>query len=270
MSKLIRLFLLLAVCALSLPLQVSAASTAEFSPSLRTAYDRVVSGASGSVAAELRAQDERLQALRNQEREVDASVLELHRGNDDLLLSIQARSKELDKDKLTALEKDVADSKDRYKLVYSFQGSLSKQLSAAKKLKNKTLASSLQLQWETVKAAAELTRAQARAKEELLSKAKTDKSKKLKELRSKLAEADKLKVRIQTSKSDGVKTGKQITAGLKSLASTAKKGDAGQTLASVSSLAAYSSKLLDQKRSVAGLEEQRRDSLQRILEWLGE
>lgn len=265
-----RFMVILLVLALVLlfPLQASAASTAEFSPTLRKAYDKVVAASSGSVYDGLRSQDELLQSLRAQEPDLDGAILGLHRTNEELLLSIKARSKNLHKDKLADLQKEVDAAKNRYKVVYALQSSLSKQLSAAKKLKNKALTSSLELQLDAAKAAVLIARMDRETKEDRYSKAKADKSKKLKDLRARLEEADKLKVRIQASKSAAVQTGKQITSGLKSLASTAKKGDAGKTLSSASSLAAYSSKLLDQKRTVLDLEQKNRTSLEETLNWL--
>ncbi|WP_438447317.1 hypothetical protein [Gorillibacterium sp. sgz5001074] len=253
---------------LMLPASAWAASAAEFSPALRTAYDKAVTGASASVAGELRAQDERLQSLREQDRQLDGDIAAIHTANAELLLSIQEKGKVIHAAKLAGLQKEAEEVEARYKQLYNLQGSLSKQAAAAKKLKNKELNSALSFQLDTVKAAVVIARQSRDGKKEQLSDAKADRTKKSKELRAKLVEADKLKVRIQSAKSASVQTGKQITSGLSVLSSAAKKGDAGRTLAAASSLATYSAKLVDQKTAVYDHEQKLQAMLKQIESWV--
>jgi hypothetical protein len=253
--------MLIVLVALLIPEQAWAASAAEFSPSVRKAYDKVVGSAAGTLQSELKAQDERLQAMQEQDRKLDADITGIHRTNEELLKSIQARTKTAEQERIAKLSQTVTETKAKYKPLFTLQTALNTQLTAAKKLKNKTLTAALEDQIDTVKAAALLAREDIRYKESLYTKGKADKNKKSKEIRTILEDIDGIKDRVQTAKSTSVQTGKQITSGLKSLASIAKQGDGQRTLTSVSSLVALTDQLLNQKSAVISLENKVRSVL---------
>lgn len=245
---------LILILVFSLPFHVFAASTARLSKSAISTVEKISQGAEPSLRSKLNEQVKQIETLEARDLNLNEEIGTLHGSNGQKLASVQAQLKQLNSGKLEGLEKQVRDTKARYKPLFDLHGSLNKQLSAARKLKNKTLKSALQNQLDVVKVSAQLAREEIRAKEEALSAAKEAKTKTAKQVRSILEEVAVNQARINTEKKAAADTGKQIAAESKKLTASLKKKDAASLLTNLSAMSSLSQQLLNRKSRIIDME----------------
>lgn len=248
--------------ALSLPLHAFAASTARLSNTVKANVDKLAAASSPSLQARLNAQKSQILALESQDESADQELASLHAGNAELLDSISTRLKQLDAGRLDKLKGQVQEAKDRHKPLFALQTALNKQLTAARKLKNKPLTEALQAQADAVRVTAQLARTEIRMKEDAYSQAKEAKEAAVKKVRNVLAKADSDQAGIRTEKKAAVEIGKQLGSESKNLTAALKKKDAAETLTVLTAQLTLSQQLLNRKTRLASHEKSIRTILQ--------
>lgn len=240
---------------LSLPLQASAASTARLSKTAQASIEKLAAQSSASLQSQLTGQMNRLQELETQNERLDQSIDTLHRANAEKQSAINTRIKQLNADKLASLKSGSAEARERYKPIFTLQTSLNKQLTVARKLKNKPLVEALEAQLSVVKASALIARGDIRLKDEAYAKVKTATAKTANSVRNVLKEVSQEQAKIRSEKTASAETGRQIAADSKTLTASLKNKDAGESLRSLSALTTSSAQIISQKSRIKNSEE---------------
>lgn len=162
--------------------------------------------------------------------------------------------KQIDAAKLDKLETDVAQTRERYKSLFSFYNSLNKQITTARLLKNKDLSRMLRIQASMYKIPVKLAHMDINTKENVWQEAKENTAKTMKKIRNTLADMAPVKVQIK-AKQSAIKT---IETGVSPVWSTfkqaAKKGDARSTLDTSLSLVSLSRQINEEKQKIFNLD----------------
>lgn len=235
---------------LSLPLQASAASSASLSKTAQASIEKLAAQSSGSLQTQLTGQTNKLRELETQDENLDQSIDTLHRANGEKQSAINARIKQLNAEKLAALKSGSTEARERYKPIFTLQTSLNKQLTVARKLKNKPLIEALEAQLSVVKASALIARGDIRLKDEAYAKVKEATAKTANSVRNVLKEVSLEQAKIRSEKTASAETGRQIAADSKTLTASLKNKDAAETLRSLSALVTSSTQIINQKTRI--------------------
>lgn len=254
MNKRVLILLMAITLVLSLPMQASAASTARLSQTAKASLEKLASQNAAPIQTKIAEQSQKIQELELEDQNLDKEIDSLHRANQEKLLSINTRLKQLDAEKLDKLKSAAADARERYKPLFALQTSLNKQITYARKLKDKQLTAALEAQISVVKASARIAREDIRLKDEAYAKAKDDVSKRVNSVRTVLKDVSLEQVRIRSEKKASVETGKQIAADSKSLTAALKNKNAAEALSSLTALTSLSSQMLNQKKRIISSE----------------
>jgi hypothetical protein len=236
--------------ALSLPLQAFAASSASLSKTAQASIEKLAAQSSGSLQTQLTGQTTKLRELEAQDENLDQSIDTLHRANAEKQTAINARIKQLNAEKLAALKSGSTEARERYKPIFTLQTSLNKQLTVARKLKNKPLIEALEAQLSVVKASALIARGDIRLKDEAYAKVKEATAKTANSVRNVLKEVSLEQAKIRSEKTASAETGRQIAADSKTLTASLKNKDAAETLRSLSALVTSSTQIINQKTRI--------------------
>jgi hypothetical protein len=236
--------------ALSLPLQAFAASSASLSKTAQASIEKLAAQSSGSLQTQLTGQTTKLWELEAQDENLDQSIDTLHRANAEKQTAINARIKQLNAEKLAALKSGSTEARERYKPIFTLQTSLNKQLTVARKLKNKPLIEALEAQLSVVKASALIARGDIRLKDEAYAKVKEATAKTANSVRNVLKEVSLEQAKIRSEKTSSAETGRQIAADSKTLTASLKNKDAAETLRSLSALVTSSTQIINQKTRI--------------------
>ncbi|MDF2935890.1 MAG: hypothetical protein K0Q90_1263 [Paenibacillaceae bacterium] len=239
---------------LSLPLQASAASSAKLSTTAKASIEKLAAQSNAPLQKKLTEQSSSIQELEIQDGQLNQEIENLHRANEDKRLAINTRIKQLNAEKLAALKSAAAEARERYSPLFALQTSLNKQLTAARKLKNKTLIGALETQLSVVKTSALLARGDIRLKDEAYAKVKESTVKATNSARTVLKDVSLEQAKISSEKKASAETGKQIAAESKSLTAAIKSKDATETLRSVTTLATLSGQIINQKTRIISSE----------------
>ncbi|MNC04867.1 hypothetical protein D3C75_523170 [compost metagenome] len=254
MNKRLVTLLMAFILILSLPLQASAASSARLSTTAKASVEKLAAQSSAALQTKLTEQSSRIQELETQDEKMDQEIENLHRANADKLLAVNTRIKQLNAEKLAALKSASAEARERYSPLFTLQTSLNKQLTAARKLKNKTLIEALEAQLSVVKASALIARGDIRLKNESYAKVKESTAKTTNSVRTVLKDASLEQAKISSEKKASAETGRQIAAESKSLTAAIKSKDATETLRSLTALATLSNQIINQKTRIISSE----------------
>lgn len=254
MNKRLLILLTTIILVLSLPLQALAASSAQLSKTAKASVEKLAAQTEAPLQTKLTEQSKKIQELEIQDDSLDKEIDSLHHANAEKLLAINAGIKQLNAEKLDKLKKAAADAREQYKPVFTLQTSLNKQLTYARKLKNKALAESLEAQLSVVKTTAIIAREDIRLKDAAYTKAKEAASKTVTSVRTVLKDVSLEQVRIRSEKKASVETGKQIAADSKSLTAALKNKDAAETLRSLTALTTLSNQIINQKSRISSSE----------------
>ncbi|WP_146767159.1 hypothetical protein [Paenibacillus sp. YN15] len=254
MNKRLVPLLMAIILVLSLPLQASAASSARLSKTAKASVEKLAAQSNASLQTKLTEQSGKIQELESQDGKLNQEIENLHRVNADKRLAINTGIKQHNAEKLSQLKNEAAAARERYKPLFTLQTSLNKQLTAARKLKNKPLIEALEAQLSVVRVSALLAREEIRMKDTAYTKLKDAASKTVNAVRTVLKEASVEQTKIQSEKKASAETGKQIAAESKSLTAAIKSKDATETLRSLTALTTLSNQIINQKTRIISSE----------------
>ncbi|WP_341280651.1 hypothetical protein [Paenibacillus sp. FSL H8-0537] len=255
------LHLFTSLIALSLFLTLPSVSTAAtsilpFSPTVQTAFDKLTASADSASASQLKKQYDSLLSAQQQEDTWEGKITASHYRNEEALVAIRQRIKQLNEEKLAQLAADVKQTKERYQPLFDLYASLRKQQEAAKLLQSKELNAVLKAQLAQTKQAVQLAKLDIKNKTEAYSKLKAATVLKAKQTRAILETASSQRIKIRSAKSSISSSRKLITAEGKLLTQSVKKGDTAAASRSFAKLLTLQQGILDKKQTIYSSEEQ--------------
>ncbi|RCX18208.1 hypothetical protein DFP94_107163 [Fontibacillus phaseoli] len=230
------------------------AAAIEFTDSLGSQLNKTADGAGGAMRTKILKQYADLSKLQDEHNSLVSKTSGLHYDNEARLTAARKEIKEIDGDKIRRLDEQVKSAKSKYQPLFDSYSSISKQASAAKKLKDKTLSKLLQTQADGLKTASTLARQDIRNKESALQAAKKEKTRKAKEIRKILGESDLHKSKIKAEKSAMASTNKLISTEWSNFKAAVKKSEADRTTDTLTRLHTLSSQALKNKQNIYNLE----------------
>ncbi|OAB45229.1 hypothetical protein [Paenibacillus glacialis] len=236
------------------PISVLAASF-ELSASAKTAFDKMIASGSSTSASLMSNHYVNIVKLQQQNQEWDNQIKALHYTNEETLIALKKQIQLIDSNKLTTLQSQLTQARERYKPVFSMYEAINQQKTIAKKLNNKDLYTLLQSQSESMKIAVQVARADIRNKESLYTTAKSTTAKTKKTLRATLDGIAPLKVQIKVSKNAASTTQKKFTAETSTFKQSIKNGNISTTLRSLEALLTQAKKVIEHKQKTYSLEQ---------------
>lgn len=230
------------------------AAPIEISASVKSSLDRTIAKADSAQAGKISSQYDELLALQKQQQDWNAKIKALHTANGNALSALRKQIKQIEAVKLDKLEAEAAQTRERYKPLFSLYSSLNKRIEEARSLNNIALSSLLRFQAGTLKIPVQLARSDIKAKEAAWQTAKENASNKMKQIRGVLTDIDPVEDQIKANES-GIRT---IESGVKPVLAAfkqaARKGDAGTVQGTLESLVSLSRQINDEKQRVFNLE----------------
>lgn len=230
------------------------AATLQFTDAVKASLTKTAEVAGGAKQTKLMKQYDDLASLQKQASDWDSKTSTLHYSNEALLSSLRKKIKDIDADKIIKLENQVKQTKAKYQPLFNTYSSLTKQATAAKSLKDKTLYKVLRAEADALKITVDLARQDIRAKETTLKTAKSDRSKKAAQVRSILAEIDPFTTKIKSERSLQSTPNKNISTEWLNFKGAAKKGDADRSGDSLARLLTLSGQVTTYKQNMYNLE----------------
>lgn len=255
---------------LSILMLVIAAPTAmmaapvQLSNTAKSKLEKVISTADVKVASSLRQQYSMLLKSQEQEQQWSENIKAIHNNNNEALIRVKKQINLIDATKLSKLESQLKQTKERYKPLFDSYTTLNKQIKAAKLINNKKLNSFLRTQADVMKIAVQLARQDIRTKEDILKTAKNNKAKTVKRLRAALSDIDHIKVKIKSEKSQMSTAKKRFTTVWKTLNETIKKGDAKSIVNALTSLITISKQVNEHQLKIYTYEKSINDIVLRV------
>ncbi|MBP1994052.1 hypothetical protein [Paenibacillus eucommiae] len=242
----------------SLTLMVTAfvptAAAIEFTAAVKTALDKTTAAANSATASKINTLYSELITLQTQDRSWDDKIKAIHYKNEEAIILLRKQIKLIDAEKLSKLEIQVNQTRERYKPLFALSTSINQQIKTAKSLKNKNLNTFLQAQATSIKIAVQLARQDIKAKESALKSAKDSTAKTIKRLRGMLAETDPIHVQIKAERSKITVPKKNISTEWKNFNQAIKKSNATSSLNSLTSLVTHSRQVNGYKQKIHTLE----------------
>ncbi|BBI31403.1 coiled-coil domain-containing protein [Cohnella abietis] len=252
-SFLWRLALLCLIMVTMSPPLVSAAKP-ELTAPIKEAFDKTAASADKTTAAKLNGLYNELSNLLKQDQENETKIKAIHYRNEEALLALRKQIRDINADKLTKLEAQVKQTKNRYKPLFETYSSVNKQITVAKKLKNKTLTTMLSTQADVLKLSVKLAREDIKNKEEAYKTAKGATSLTIKSARDKLDTIDPLKVQIKAHRGAISLPRTSLSPVWTNFKHATKKSDIPSTLDSLSTLVMLSRQIVEQQQKIYILE----------------
>ena len=232
------------------------AATLEVSNTTKTALAKMIQSADSTLAKKITTNFDDLMSIQKDNEKWDELIKTLDNNNDEDLSAIKKQIKLINADKLSKLQAQLDQAKEKLKPLNTLSKSLNGQLATAKKLKNKNLTTLLQIQSESVKIAIEFAKADINNKEKILKAAKDETTQKVQSIRNTLTGIDPIEAQIKTKKTAISDLNKQVSAEWSSFLQTVKKGTPKTTLESLASLVSLSRKINDHKKTIHQSEKQ--------------
>lgn len=235
--------------------QAFAASTTELTPSIKAAFDLTAAVADGEARAKLNNLYNDLSGLKLQYDKREEQIRTLHYNNEQALIIIRQQIKEIDVGTVTRLEEEVNGAKKRYQPLFDQYSALSKRISIAKGLKDKTLNAILGAQGDAMKVLVQLARQEIRDKQELLKAAKVTRTKKIADARKTLAGIESPQTSIKSNKSTVTSLNKRLSADWSDFKAAIRKQNPVLTTQSLSSLVSGYRQIASNKQKIIELEQ---------------
>jgi hypothetical protein len=178
-----------------------AAALPEFTPAQKAAYVKTLKSGDPRQTATLTKEYADWEMLRQSESAAEKMISELHYRNEEALLGLRRKVKQIDEAKLAGLRQISLNTKQRYQRLFDLYRSVNLQLGAARKIGNKTLTEAFRTQAESLKIPVQLARQDIRQKDEAYGAAKLAAQAKIKKIRDVLSAVDPLEVKIRAGKS---------------------------------------------------------------------
>lgn len=240
---------------MSFPISVLSASF-ELSATAKGSFDKMVASTNSTSANLMKNHYADVLMLQQQSQDWDTKIKNLHTTNEGVLVAIKQQIQLIDSVKLATLQTQLTDARNRYEPLFNMYESLNQQKAASKRLSNKTYYNLLLSQTENMKIAVQLARADIRNKVSINTTAKSDTAKTKKKLREMLDPISRLKVQIQTAKSNASTTQKKFTAETSTFKQSIKNGQVNPTVKSLEALVKHIKKVIEYKQQTYSLEQQ--------------
>lgn len=236
------------ITALSPPGQASAAAI-EFTDSINAQLDATADKA-GKNGSKLRKQYTDFKSSRTQILSLDDRTATLHYNNESKASAVRKAISNIDATKISKLEEQAKTAKSKYQPLYTSYTSFNKQVAAANKLKDKSLYKVLKAQAEGMKLVVDITKQDLKSKEAALKTAKSERTKKQKQIRSVLSEIDAVKTKIKAEKSAISTPNKQLTTEWSNFKAAVKKNDADRATDTLAKLLTLSTQINTKKQNI--------------------
>ncbi|WP_199616813.1 hypothetical protein [Paenibacillus alkalitolerans] len=244
------MFLLPLFLAASVLTAGTAGAAVSVSATTKKALDKTIASADTEMKNKLTKQFGHFLNLQEQERAGDARNKTIHYKNEDTEIAVRKLMYQIDSGKIKNLEQAVKQARDRHQPLFDMYKSLNQQISVAKSLGGKELASALNAQAKALKVPVQLARQDIKAKTTLLSTAKKERSAKIKRVRNILADIKPIDVKIKAERSTESIYKKNVSTEWSYFTQSVKKNDPKATSSSLTSLIAKSNQIVEQKRKI--------------------
>ncbi|MNJ35872.1 hypothetical protein D3C77_306380 [compost metagenome] len=242
------------------PLPPVRAAVLEFTDSLKTSLEKT---AEASSQNSLIKQYNNLAALHKQAETQDTKTNTLRLSNEARLTAVRQQINTLDADKILKLDNQAKAARSKLQPLLDMHSSMNKQATAVKSLKDKTLYKALKKQADAMKPAIDLARLHIRNREAELKAAKSEKTRKAKEIRTILSEIDTVKIKLKAERSAISTKNKNISTEWKNFKTALKNKDAGRASDTLNRLINLSNQVLTHKQNMYNQEVKISDILKR-------
>lgn len=232
----------------------ASAASVSLSQTAKAALDKHIASAPATTKDKLSAESASLQSYQRQEASLDDQYSTLHSNNAKALDTLNKRIKLIDAEKLNRMANELNATRADYEPLFALYTTINKRVADARKWKLKELSSILSRQAEALKPAVQLARADIRIQQEALAAAKAAAAKKIKTLKTSLTAIDPQHAQTRVALASVSGTKKSIPGVVKTLNACVKSGSYGGSLQSLTTLAALSKNIVDQKSRVIGHE----------------
>ncbi|HEY2492386.1 MAG TPA: hypothetical protein VGI33_05695 [Paenibacillus sp.] len=235
------------------PLTVMAASW-ELPASAQSAFNTMLSTTDSSSAATLNKRYSEVLRLQRQIAEWDAKIDHIHFVNEEVIIDLRKQIKQIDGDKLSKLDTQLKQTRERYKPLFTLYSALNQQITIANKVKNKELSAALRSQVTSMKVAVQMARIDVSNKVSSLQSAKSQTTQTKKSLGNMLEARNPIKVQIKAAKSTLSSSKKKLSSETTSFKQAVKKGEVSNTLKSLERLVLHCQQISDLKDKIYTLE----------------
>ncbi|WP_110930036.1 hypothetical protein [Paenibacillus bouchesdurhonensis] len=222
----------------------------EFTDSVKSSLEKTAEAAGGNTKTRLIKQYNDLAALQKQMNAQDAKTTSLRLSNETRLTEVRKQITNLDADKVLKLDNQAKAARSKLQPLLDLHSSLNKQAAAVKSLKDKSLYKTLKQKADAMKPAIDLARLHIRNREAELKTAKSEKTRKAKELRSVLSQIDAVKIKLKAERSAISSKNKSITTEWKNFKTALKNKDAGRAENTLNRLSNLSKQVLTHKQNM--------------------
>ncbi|MNJ27472.1 hypothetical protein D3C77_219780 [compost metagenome] len=222
----------------------------EFTDSVKSSLEKTAEAAGGNTKTRLIKQYNDLAALQKQMNAQDAKTTSLRLSNETRLTEVRKQITNLDADKILKLDNQAKAARSKLQPLLDLHSSLNKQAAAVKSLKDKSLYKTLKQKADAMKPVIDLARLHIRNREAELKTAKSEKTRKAKELRSVLSQIDAVKIKLKAERSAISSKNKSITTEWKNFKTALKNKDAGRAEDTLNRLSNLSKQVLTHKQNM--------------------
>ncbi|MEC0231225.1 hypothetical protein [Paenibacillus alba] len=238
----------------ALPAGTAAAASMEITAAIQTSLDKTIAGASPSQARTIQSLYSEFLRLQKQDQDWERTIDALHDRNKDTAAAISKNVKEIDAAKISKMEAEIKQTRERYEPLLSRYTSLNKQIDAARALKSKSLNTLLNIQVAALKIPVQLARADIAAKVMAHQAAKDKVTQASKKIRSRLTELDPTNAQIK-AKQGAIRTTQSSLSPLWSaFKQAAKKADSNGVQSSLASMVTLARQINEENQKIFNLE----------------
>lgn len=245
------------------PLPPAKAAAMEFADSVKAALEKTAEKAGGNAKTRLIKQYNDLAVLQKQLDAQDAKTNSLRLSNEIRLTEVRKQITNLDADKILKLDNQAKAARSKLQPLLDLHSSLNKQAAAVKSLKDKNLYKTLKQQADVMKPAIDLARLHIRNRDAELKTAKSERTRKTKEIRTILSQIDALKIKLKAERSAISNKNKSISTEWKNFKTALKNTDAGRAEDTLNRLSNLSKQVLTHKQNMYNLEVQITDIIKK-------
>lgn len=260
---------MLAICCVSLGLtmplfeQSVSAAKIEFTNTIQDQLNNTATAAGGNLKTKLTKQYNDFKTGFAQFTKWDNQISTLHYENEAQVTAVRKQIKEIDAGSITKLEQQVKDAKTKYQPLFDSYSSLNNQVTAVKRLKDKTLYKLLSSQVDVLKTAVTFARQDIKKKETALSAAKKVKTEKAKKVRNILSEIAPVKSKIKAEKSTISGQVKLLSTEWANFKSAIKKSDSSRASDALARLLTLCTSINKNKQNIYNMEVSINDIIKR-------
>lgn len=230
------------------------ASHLEFTDSIHSAWSKTAEQAQGTAHQQLISKYEQLQASQKEISDLEDKAAAKHYENEGHAAVVRKNISGIQGEKIRSLEDQVKSVKSRHQPLFDTYSTLSRQVTAANRLKDKSLYKVLRRQADAMKIVVGLARQEIKDKEELLKSAKSQRTDISAKVRSTLADIDPIKSKIKAEKSAASSLDKQVSTEWKNFKAAIRKSEVDRTADTLSRLCTLSSEIVKHKQSIYNFE----------------